>query len=147
VFCSCIGIVGASFAVTFPLIICVLYFRKVKSTEILPKVCNVKPEDFTEIYGSDDIKIIEEISAKAFTEEKCVEFATRYGVLLKGLDVSRMGRQASILVPCVSLIRRLLMALAVTFLYKKPILCIFAVNYITLFYITFFAWQMPYQSS
>lgn len=62
------------------------------------------------------------------------------------MDVSKMGKWISVLVPTISLSRRLLMALSVTLLYAKPVFCIFAFNFITLFYILFFAWHMPNQS-
>ena len=57
-----------------------------------------------------------------------------------------MGKRTSVLVPTISLVRRLLMALAVTFLFAKTVFCIYAFNFITLFYIMFFAWNMPNQS-
>lgn len=73
-------------------------------------------------------------------------FIQRYAVLLIGLDVGRMGKWTSIMIPTVNFIRRLLMAISVTLLYSKSVFCIFTFNFITLFYIMFFAWHMPNQS-
>lgn len=70
------------------------------------------------------------ISKNNFTQDECVYFINTYGELLKGFNVSRMGKWASILMVTASFMRRLLMALVVVFLYDKPVVCVFAFNFI-----------------
>lgn len=45
ILCSCIGIVGAAFSLTFPLLILVVYSRKLKSSTVTLDISNVMVED------------------------------------------------------------------------------------------------------
>lgn len=144
VFSSSVGIFGSTIVVIFPVIVFVVYALKFKSTAALPDISEVEEAKWEDTYGTTDREEILKVIKENFTRKECVAFIERYGALLKGTDVSRMGKWTSIMVPVVSLVRRLLMALVITFMYDKPVFSIIAFVYITKFYIMFFAWNMPY---
>lgn len=137
---------GSVFAVIYPLVIFVLYAWKLKSTAALPDFEVVRWSLWEKTYGTKEKKEIIQVMRENFTISEGVYFIKTYGELLKGYDVSRIGKWGSVLIPTASLLRRLMMALVVVFLFDKPVFCVFAFNFILLAYMMVFTCYMPKQS-
>lgn len=58
------------------------------------------------------------IMKENFTEDHLKEFLTKFGTLLEGIDIRRIGVNGAIMTPLFDLLRRFCLALSVCFLYK-----------------------------
>jgi hypothetical protein len=67
----------------------------------------------------------------------------KYGILVKELDLGRIGVRATILTVLFDLLRRFVIALVICYLGPYPVFFIFAFNFTSLFYLSYLVYHLP----
>jgi hypothetical protein len=67
----------------------------------------------------------------------------KYGILVKELDLGRIGVRATILTVLFDLLRRFVIALVICYLGPYLVFFIFAFNFTSLFYLSYLVYHLP----
>jgi len=127
------------FALIFPFFIVGFYAYKIKLDRPLPNLRdNMTIKQLKTIYGTIDI---DEIRKNAYTKEKHKKFMAKYGLLLDGIDIPKVGKKLALAVVFVNLLRKFLLAAAIMIFIDYPSFVIFSFNFNVLFYIIFINWN------
>ncbi len=87
------------------------------------------------------------IQRENYTKDHHNAFLEKYGTMIVGVDLERVGVYATILTPLVDLLRKLAIALAICFYTDYPTFVIFVVNFSSLVHLMFVLFFVPFASA
>ena len=76
------------------------------------------------------------IRDELYTESRHQDFMEKYGVLIEGYDMSRLGKETTILIPFVNMIKTQIMCVMLICFLEKPYFTMFAFTYLALFWLS-----------
>ena len=114
------GILIMIIHVLFPILIGIIYSKKIKSLPVKPDVHDLMSiEQLQDIYGTLDVDLINRTVQMKTAHNT---FMNRYGGLLNGVSLERISRKVAISTPIVYILRKLVVSVSLIYLGDQPAL-------------------------
>ena len=138
IFALCAMVIMSS----MPFVLSMLYYRNIKRAKPLPLPKNDWNEKkLKRIYKTTDL---EEIEKNCYTIDKYEKMITKYGTLIKDLDVPRLGKKVTMLTIIVRVYHKLIFSLSIMLFLEYPTLTIIMFTINGMAYMMFMNWYQPF---
>jgi hypothetical protein len=130
--CSYTTIFMAVVTFPFPIVIGLILYRNIKCLPLPDLDDHMSLKELRDTYGTIDIAKIEK---EAYTKSKHKELKEKYGVLIQGRNLRKHGKKITIGLAVIALLRKLIIAIAITTFTEAPQFAILTFVFTTQFHI------------